>query len=191
MQPQNPYDFITNPTNPPKRSFINGGSMRDKIIIVSVGLLVIVLVGSLLSNLLAGSDGATDQIKRVVARQQEIVRIAEAGLETAQSPDTKAFAITTSLSVRSDQSEITALLTSNSVEMSPEELASAKNSDNDDTLESAQASSRYDEAFRAIMTSQIEDYLVRLRAAYEATSSQTAKDALEASYGSAEALLGQ
>lgn len=189
LPPRNPYEFITNPAPPPKRPLLSGGSLKQRLLLIGGGLLVLLLLIAILSALFSsGGKGGTDALKRVAARQAEIVRLAELGAEEGQSTELRAYALNIALSVRSDQAELAGQLTEAGVKLTPQELVSAKSTQADDALEAAAGSNRYDETFRSLIEEQLADYLSRLEAAHTAVSNPDLKAILETSYDSADAL---
>lgn len=189
MPPRNPYDFITNPAPPPKRPLLSSGSLKQRILLIGGGLLVLLVLISIVSTLLSsGSKSATNALKRVVAQQAEIVRLAELGAKDGQSSELRAYALNIAYSLRSDQAVLSGTLADSGVKITPQELASAKDTQADSTLEAARSSNRYDEAFHALMQTQLDGYLSRIEAAHKEVSNPDIKALLEASYDSATTL---
>lgn len=186
--PGNPYDFILNPQQQTKRSFLSGGP--TKILLIAGGALLLVVVASIVFSLLFSGGGQTGQLKEIAAAQEEIIRVAELGLKEAKSPDGLSLATTVNLSVTTDQSRLLGALEKSGIKVGSAELTSKKDPKTDELLENAAANNRYDEALTEILTDQLNDYLRLLRSAHQANPNADAKAALEASFDSASALLG-
>lgn len=184
----NPYDFILNPQQQPKRSFLSGGP--SKLLMIAGGTLLLIIILSIVLSLLFSGGGQAGQLKEIAARQEEIVRVAELGLKEAKSPDGLSLATTVSLSVATDQSKLLGALEKSGIKVEPAELNSKKDAETDELLKNAAANNRYDEALTEILTDQLNDYLKLLRSAHQANPDTDTKTALESSFDNASALLG-
>jgi hypothetical protein len=188
---QNPYDFITAPSQQPKRSLLPGNSFMGRIIIVLGGgflLMIILLVaGSLLGR---GSQSNVAALKKLAAQQQEIVRIADIGSTKAEASDIRARALTAKLSTQSQQKTLVSYLERTSGVVSVEELASQKDVATDELLNTATASNSFDEVFTTTLTELLNAYATDLQGVYDSTSNEETKQVLSESYTSTALLLG-
>lgn len=184
VQP-NPYEFITNSGQPQKPGLLGGPSFKRRLLIVVGGGLVLLLVFIILFSVIFGSGGGnTDQLKALAQEQQEIARVAEIGNLKAKSPNNKALAITTKLSVQTDQNQLTTLLEKQGIKLNSKDLALKKDADTDATLTQAEQNNRFDEVFAQIMDEKLAVYQKSLQAAYQ-NSSKNTKSILDSSYKSA------
>lgn len=186
----NPYDFITNPGTPPKKSMLGGGSAKKRLFIVAIGALVFIILAMVIMSLLsAAGSGSTNALKTLVAEQEEIIRISELGTKSAQSSEARALAITTNLSVITHQKELISYLESKDTKLSKEEIAAEKDGKTDDAFQDATTNNRFDEVFTETLQRKLATYTNLLESTHKDTSNETAKNLLKTSYASASALL--
>lgn len=190
--PAGQYDFIFNPQQPKKTGgFGFGGSLKNRLSIIVVAGILLLLGFSLVSNLLSSGQKTTIRnLKTIVAQQQEIIRIAEAGAKDAKSTDARGFALTVKLSVTTDQQKMQTQLGAYKAKMTPQELAAKKSSDTDKTLADATTNNRYDEVLRETLASALGDYQRHIRTAYDGAVGTKTKATLESSFANTELLLG-
>ena len=188
----NPYEFITNPGKPPKKQlFGGGGSLTKRLIIVvggAVALMILLAIGT--SLLTSGGSGNVSALKTMVAQQQELARIAAIGAERAQDSSIRAQALTTKLSVTTQQQKLTSYLASRDVKLNEQELIIKLNKDTDKALDAAASSNRFDQAFQEELTKQLNSYAVALQDAYKSTSNEKGKAVLSESFNSTAFILG-
>lgn len=186
----NPYDFITNPGQPPKRSFGSGNDLMKKVMIIVGGAVILMIVAAIVVSLLtSGSQGATQSMKDIVFEQQEIIFLSADGAKEAIDPSIKALAITSQLSVQSDQTKISSYLDKAGSGVDKKLIPTKISTETVAALENAKSSNRYDEVFEELLRSKLSDYQLSLKSAYESTGSEDAKMVLSDAYTSASNLL--
>lgn len=187
---QNPYDFILNPSQPPKKQLFGGGSMKSRIIIVAVGLILLMIIGAIISSLIANANkGPTEQLKSIVAQQQEIIRIANSGTDSALTSTGRSFAATVKMSIQTDQKNLRDQLSTTGIGLKPEELSSKRNSKTDEALKAAADNNRYDEELIDALSKMLNTYAKDLKSAFDATKNQDTKQVLSDAYSSAVTIL--
>lgn len=188
MQPQNQYDFITNPGKPPKKPLLpTGNSMQARIFIVLGGVLVLLIVGILVATLISSSGkGQKETLLKAAQQQTELIRVSKTGIDNARSPAARNLAVTTNLTLQSDQK---ALLTH--VKASQKQLALSKDTKTDIALTTAEQSNKFDEVFTETIQSQLAAYQKTLKTAYDGTSSKSLKTSLSEQYTHAGTLIGK
>lgn len=185
----NPYEFITNPDQPSKKPAF-GGSTKSRIILVSLGIVLLIIIATVISTVMGSAGRASvESLKNISAQQTEIIRVAELGNEGAISSETRAYISTISLTVTTSQQEVGERLTANKAKMSKVETASKLNSKTDESLNVAKANNRYDEELIATMNKELEKYMTSLKSAYDSNSSEKTRTALEKAYNNAGTLL--
>lgn len=187
----NPYDFITNAPTKPKKSLLPGGNSKTgRLILVGVAgvvlLLLFVIVVSLLSS---GSAATRADYSTLMQQQTELVRIIDTGLSKARLPDTKNLAITTKLTLSSQQSALLAAAKNAGASTDPKSLAAGKDTKTDQTLESAEQTNQFDEVFTAQLVEHLQAYQKQLKKLYDATEDNPTKAKLSGSYSAVEDLL--
>jgi hypothetical protein len=188
----NPYDFITNPGQRPKRQLFGGGGSLTKRIILVVGgaVLLMIIIAIVVSFLTSGGSSNLNSLKSIVAQQQELARVAGIGADKAQDSTIRSYALTAKLSVTSQQQKLIAYLESKNVKLSKEELAAKQDKSVDEALDAATSSNRFDEAFNEELTGQLNNYATDLQEAFDSTSNQNGKTVLSDSYSSTAIILG-
>ncbi|MDB5175825.1 MAG: hypothetical protein JWM81_683 [Candidatus Saccharibacteria bacterium] len=188
----NPYDFIVNPSKPPKNNPIANGSMFSRLLVVSGGLVVLLVLFVIVKGLLGGGDAGTKNMIGVAQRQQEIVRITSAASDKPGiSSDNKNFAITTKLSVTSAESDLKKYLASQGTKLKPQELALKKSAATDEQLKAADAASTYDTTLQQVMKTQLTLYQQELQRAYQKTTGTNGRALLKKQYADTSLLLKQ
>lgn len=184
MQPTqnvNPdYGFIMNNGQVPKKSLLpSGKSPLQRILIVVIGGFLLLLVGIVVFSLLSrGQTSSVDRLVGIVAKQEELARVAQIGEKQATSQDTKNLASTVSLSLISGQQQLLTVIKKQGRKITAKEITAAKNTDTDQELTAAAQANRFDEAFTATMQKQLLSYQQSLNEAYKASSSRSEKQTL-------------
>lgn len=187
---QNPYSFITSTGPAPKKPLLGGGSMKSRILLVGGTLLLIIIIFTVVSSLLSGgSKGTISGLKDIIAKQQEIIRIAELGAKDATSVDARNFAKTVSLTVQTDQTKTVEILSSNNGKIIKEEQAASFSSKTDQALEAAKANNQYDTVLKETLTTQLTAYLATLKKTHDGTNGKNTKENLSSSYKNASTLI--
>lgn len=191
------YDFITNPSpgglkkgkNP--FSFGNGGgkAAKMKLIIIAGGALALVLLGALVFSFLSnrGPDNK-QQLLKVAQQQNELIRISDIGVEKARGTAARNLAVTTKLSLTSDQPVLLAALKGQDMKVGSKELGGGKNTKTDAMLTTAAQANRFDEALVEYLQKELISYQKNMNAAYETTVSNSLKTVLKAQYENAKTL---
>jgi hypothetical protein len=200
MQPQQPmppthpanYDFILNPTPPPRRT-LGGNSMAMRILIVAVGIFVLLIIAVVFLQLLGKGGGSFDKHAMLIVAQDqtELVRLADRGDQDATTQTNKNFSATTSLGMKSEQAALLKYLAEHGYKPKDKELAQKHSVQTDTQLDQAKSSSTFDTVYAGIMKQQLESYKQDLSTAYNSAKSDSAKAALKARYAAADMLLTQ
>ncbi len=189
--PPNPYDFITNPAQPPKKTLLPGGSLRTRLLIIVGGAVALMGIIAIITVLFTGGGkGNTAALKELVAQQRELARIADIGAQRAQDGSTRSLALVTKLSLTTQQQQLTSYLEDRGNDIKREELEAKKNPKTDQTLEAAASASRFDDALRSELETQLRAYLQSLQSVHQDISNDTGKSILARSYESTSAILG-
>lgn len=158
---QNPYDFILRDTPPPKRQLNLGSSMPVRIAIIVGGLLLLIVMFAVVSSLLGSASNAHKQrLIEAGQAQTEIIRIAKLAEEQAGDLGVRSLAVTTQLSLSTDQQAIKTALTKRGIKEKSldKTFGTTKNPKTDAALEEATANNRFDDTFLEILDKQLNDY---------------------------------
>lgn len=190
---QNQYDFILNPNDgkQQKKSLLPQKWGFQQIAIVGGGTLVLlILLIVVLSLLFGGGPSNKDQLLGVVAKQNELIRISDIALKDGKSTQARNLAMTTKLSLRSDQASLTAALKSQKVKIGGAQLNAAKSSKTDELLTTAAQNNRFDEAYLEFIQKELVAYQKALNEAYRTTVSSKLKETMKVQYQNASVIIG-
>ncbi len=189
MDPNNPYDFIVNPSgNNPKRvvNFNSGG--KNKMVVFGIfglGIIIVLIIGfSLLTSL--GKTNNQDLIK-VEAQQTELLRIIELGKKDATDSALLNRLSSLETLVTSDKTKVAKLLSDRGVETNKTILASEKDADVDSALEKAKQNGNYDDVLLSKVSDRSNSYYSSLKTALSDAKTKTEKELLNISISNLEA----
>ena len=185
----NPYEFITNPGQPPKSPLLGGSTKSRIFIVVGAIFLLLILFGIASTILSSGKNASTVALKNVIAEQEELIRISDIGFKDALGTEARGYAITVSLTMKTSQQELTERLTATKAKMNAIDLKAKNNPKTDEALTAAQASNRYDEALTEALNDNLSKYMKDLKSTYNSTGSEKTKAALNKAYDNAAILL--
>ncbi len=187
----NPYSFLFEESKKSKKSLIpSGNSIKQRILIVLVGVLVLLTVVMLVLSVLNRSSAtAKADLERAARQQAEIIRIATIGASKAKDAKTKNLALTTSLSLSSAQAGLLKAVQQNGGKLTTKQLAGAKNATTDALLTNAEKSNTFDSVFSQELKTELTTYKDSLKKAYDSSNSEKIKNTLSAYYDQANVLL--
>lgn len=156
---------------------------------VAAGALIGIMLVVIIAGMISGSQkGDTQALITAAKQQEELIRIAEIGISKAKTQDAKNIAITTKLSLSSQQSEMQAAIKAAGV--SAKSAKSTPSSKTDQALLTAEQNNRFDEEFLKIMSDSLSAYQKSVKAAYDGATSKKLKTALTTQFKSANTLAG-
>ncbi len=159
--------------------------MLSRILIVGAGLIILLIAFSIIKGVLSGGGNKAAML-HVVQDQQEIVHLSTAAaLVPSISTTNKNFAVSASLVVSSQKSQLLTYLLKQHQKVSLKELHLKVSPSLDAQLTSAAAASTYDLTFRDDMNSQLTDYRAALQLAYKQTPGANGRKLLSEDYSSA------
>lgn len=185
----NPYDFITNPSKPARKSLLPGGKM-GRIIIVGAGAAIIIMVGVIVAAVISssGADLKTDYLS-LAQQQTELIRVSDIGVTKARQTNAKNLAITTQYSLSSQQQEILALAKKAGAATDAKTLAAGKDDKTDALLTSADQANQFDDVFAKTLKALLQKYRLTLKKIYDATDSTSTKTTLSKNYEAVDRLV--
>lgn len=182
----NNYDFIMNSPQP-KRSF---GSMKQRIIMVVVGGLVLLTIAIAAFALLSGSGGSNiEKLTDLAQQQTEIARIADIGTQKSTSAATKNLAFTTKLSLLSSKQQTVSFLAKKGTTLKDKQLTLKKNSATDQRLNDAASNNTFDATFTKLLTDELTSYRTALLAQFKNTTNSVERQLLQDGFNGASILL--
>lgn len=194
-QPPNPsaYDFIVNPGAPPKRRLAGSSSPLKRIIIVSIGLILLLIVFVGVKNALTASSSNGPALLKVAIEQHELVAISHAAVISQQltSDDDRNLASTTELSLTSARSQLIQYARLQNQKITLKQLVYIGSKSVDAQLAASAAASTYDATFKQILKSQLSEYQLSLKQAFSRTEGSKGRELLNSQYDGATLLIRQ
>ncbi len=188
-QGSNPYDFITNPGVAKKKSLIplpTGGSKTAKVLIIVVIITILIVTAAIVSSFLGKADKEVQlQLTSAIKQQKELIRLSDIALKKARTAEAKNLAITTQLTLTSEQSALQSSAKTLGVKVDAKSLANSESKKNDELLTKAEQFNKFDEVFLDTIRGDLTDYAKTVQSAYKGTTNKKAKDALAAQYKAA------
>lgn len=198
VNPQTPYDFITNPqaSTQVRSSFLSGKSLPIRLAMVVGGLVVLFIIFAIAKSILGGGGFKLQPFEVVLEDQQEIIHLTSNALqpqngESSLSDSDQNFVATTNAVMTSDQSQLTAYLTTNKQTVTQQELNLKVSTSIDDQLTAAQGAGNYTTVFEQTINSQLNGYAVDIQRAYLETTGKKGRAQLSNDYAQAGLLLKQ
>jgi hypothetical protein len=191
---QDQYNFIMNPdTGPQPKGLLPSGfnlGKKQLIILGVVGVILLGIIGTLLYSLANSGPTNKDQLVGVALEQNELIRVSEVAIKEAKGTQARNLAMTTKLSVRSDQSSLVAALRAQGVKLNANQLRGGKKAENDRKLTEATQNNRFDEVYLDLIQKALVTYQRNLNTAYKTTVSPRLKETIKAQYQHASLIIG-
>jgi len=189
------YDFIVNPNKPeaPKQSPIPGARSPFAIkilLIIGAPLVIMVFLFILVSLIFSGSSTNTANLISLSQIQQELIRIGGEG-DKAATQATKNLAITTELSLTTQQKQLLRFLAQKGTTVGEKQLQEKADPKTDKLLESAKQTSTYDIAYLQVMENLLTTYSTAIDNAYDDATSKEERALLKTQYDQAQLLITQ
>ncbi len=190
-----PYKFIMEPPKPPraaKFSFrnIGGNSFMVKLVLLIGGAVILMIISAIVINIFFSNKTNIEDVVGIVQTENEIARVAAQGTKAVTVPVQNA-AVTTQLTLTTQQQAWTAFLAKQGRKISPKELVLKKDANTDKQLTQARATSTYDLTLTQLLRTQLEAYKGLLKNAYDNASNKQEKVLLESHYKQTNLLLEQ
>jgi hypothetical protein len=193
--PTNQYDFIVNAGKRGPVTIlpsVNNSSLKTRLLVAGAGALVlIVLFWVFIALISSSSSSSTAPLISLAQQQNEIARVSTESAQDAVLPTTQTFAITTSLSLLSEQRAFLAYLRSLGSVPASSILQATRNSKTDATLKSALSNGNYDQAYIAITQSELASYEHNLKQVFADTKVVKERQLLQVAYQQAQLLVQQ
>jgi len=167
-----------------------GGGKKPLVILIGGGLVFLLLIVVLINGLISNANKAdTESLVKAAKQQQELIRISDIGIQKAKTQSAKNIAVTTKLSLASQQSAMETAI--KAAGLNPKKvLVVSANAETDKALETAEQNNRFDEEFLKIMSANLVIYQKSVKTAYSGATSKKLKAALDSQYKSANTLAG-
>lgn len=189
MQPQQPdYNFIVNAGQKPKKALLPAGnSKQTRILVVLGGVVLLLIIGFVIMTVLSSAGkGQQETLLKASQQQAELIRVSKIGIEKARDANTRNFAITTNITLQSDQAGLLAIS-----KAKPKEIALGKSTKTDLALTTAEQSNKFDEVFTQTVQTQLIAYQKTLKSVYDATDGKKSKATLTEQFNHLNVLLAK
>lgn len=194
--PDQAYDFITDPPKTPKESLftkITAGSLVSRIALAIAILIFFIIIISIFKNIAGRSSTAeAAALTTVVQDQQELIHIAgESSTQAGLAANHQNFTATLQLSVGSSQGQLINYLLAGKKKLTPQQLNLKVSSTIDSQLSAAVTANDFDQVFQQVMQSQLSSYYKDIQKAYAQDKGPHARAILQDSSQQAQLLYTQ
>lgn len=171
----NPYGFILNPEKPPKPplKIFGGNAMIQRAVIVGMGVLLLIIITVFgLSFLNKASNAQAQRLVEIAQTQTEILRVSETTQSKITDSGLAKISILNQLTTRTALKDISDALAKRGQKVNEKLLAKGQNPGNDQVLTEAEQNSTYNQAYRALLSQQLDNYLLQIEAAHSSGSAK-------------------
>lgn len=165
-QNPNPYSFITDePHHSPRKLPLPSGK-TGKFLVIGIGVVVLIIIIGVFINLLGSGDkDRTQSYIELAKKQTEIIRLSGLAETKAKNFDTKAYSLTTKLSLETSQKELIGRLEKRGIKSKDlsKQLSASKNKQSDQLLADAEKNGRYDETLLGLINKNLENYQTEVK----------------------------
>jgi hypothetical protein len=193
MEPQHPanYDFIINPEKP-QRGLVAPTSLKQRVLILGGGLVLLLVIGSFVMQLLKGSDNTKPALVSVLQQQQELLHLTQdTPTQTGVSPSNSSAAITIQLSIGSEQQELLTYLKQNHIKVSAKDIALGISAKTDADIKTAIDGGNYNTVLHSTLIDKLTSYRQYLVRAYSTAKGARGRALLKQDTANADLLLTQ
>ena len=191
MQPRAPnsnYDFIMKDGQPAKKGFKLPSTGLPKKAVWAIGGVLGLMILAVIYSAVSGGGGSGQPYANALARGQEIIRVSTSVGQLAQDVPTQNLAATTQNALTSEQTQLTAYLTTQKIKVSTLALNGDKNTSTDSAMQTANTNGNLNSVYAAYLKSQLQLYAADLKTAYNSSGSH-GKTILSNAFNSTEVLL--
>ena len=178
------------PPKKPKPTGLANNPFLMKLILIAGGAVAVLIICAIVVNMLFAPKTNIADIVTITQTEQEIVRVAAQG-SSGTDASTRDAAITTQLTVTTQQQIWLNFLAKHKKKVPLKELSLKKNVTTDAQLTQAKATSTFDGTYKTLMRNQLEAYNILLKDASDNAGEAQEKATLLAHYNQVQLLLQQ
>lgn len=191
-QQGSPYEFILNPSKPPKKKMgLGGNNFAMTLGLIIGGAFIFMIILSVLLNAVGGKTLSKGDLIALAQSENELVRVSQSATASATQQTTKNLAVTIQLSMLSQQQKTVNFLAQNGVKVDQKELGLKQNAQTDQQLSSAKTTSTFDLVFSQIMQDELDTYAKNLKVLNSRAANQTESDLTSTFYTQTQLLISQ
>ena len=165
--------------------------MRKLILIVG-GILSFIILVVIFSAIFSGGSSTKDSFISLAQTQQEIARVADAGVSGAVQQTTKNVATTAELTMMTHQQQVLALLKQQGIKkLGDKQLALKQDATTDQKLNAGRETSTYDTVFLQILQDDLQTYSASVKQLSGTSSDATQAELFGSYYEQAQLILSQ
>lgn len=188
----NPYDFILNPQETPKKRFTNKGSkLAITLLLAVVGAFILTIIISVVFSSIGPKKLSKDDLAGVAQSQQELIRISIQGASDSRVQVSRNLSTTVEYTMMTQQRQVLELLSKQGLKLGKKELALKQNATTDQKFTTAKSTSTYDQTFTQVMQQMLTDYANLLKGLTAKTESQSEKDRMSEYYRQTQQIISQ
>lgn len=165
--------------------------MGARIALIGSAVVVLIIIMLVVLAIFRKPNPNTAQMISLAKTQQEVNRIATAGLQKTTMQGLRNSSINVELTLLSHQNRTIAYLDTQKVKVTLKQLALKKSAATDAQLKTATENSTYDIVYGQVLQTQLKNYSNELKNAYTAVTGTNAKKLLSAEFTDTQKLLAQ
>jgi hypothetical protein len=190
----NPYEFILNPDQAPKKK-MGGGKFGNHfirtIVFILGGAILLMIIASFVISALAPKKISTADLIALTQTQAELLRISRQASSDATQQVTKNLATTVEYTMITQQKQTIDVLAKNKVKVSNKELALKQNATTDQKFTTAKSTSTFDQVYTEVLQTSLNDYAATLKQLSSQSATQTERDRMSDYYRQVQQLISQ
>lgn len=191
-QQGSPYDFIMNPSKPPKKKFgLGGNNFAMTLALIVGGAFLFMIILTVLLNSFGPKTLSKSDLVTLAQVENELVRVSQSAAASATQQTTKNLAVTIQLSMLSQQQKTLNFLSANGVKVDQKELGLKQDATTDQQLASAKTTSTFDLVFSQLMQDELEAYSKDLKILNGRAANKTERDLTSTFYTQTQLLISQ
>jgi hypothetical protein len=160
----NPYEFILNPNEAPKKKDLGFKNNFVRTIVFVVGGTILLMIAAVLVlNALAPKKISITDLTGLAQTQTELLRISRQASSDATQQTTRNLATTVEYTMLTHQKQTLEVITKNGGAVDGKILALKQNSSTDQKFRAAKSTSTFDTTYTEIIQTELDDYAVLLK----------------------------
>lgn len=189
----NPYEFILNPSQPPKNKKVGlKGNFFLTIGVIVASIIAVMIIAAIMINALAPQKITAADLTGIAQTQNELLRISRQGSSDSTQQVTRNLATTIEYTMLTQQKQTIELLSKKGGSIDNKGLALKQNAATDQKFRTAKSTSTYDKTFTEIIQTELNNYAASLKALTEIESaSQSDRARMSDYYRQVQDLLSQ
>jgi hypothetical protein len=189
----NPYDFILNPDQQPKKRGVGSfkGNFAVTIGLIVGGVIILMVFITILLNTFGAKQVNPADIVGLAQTQTELLRISRQATSNATQQVTRNLATTIEYTMITQQKQTLDVLGKLGEEVNNKELSLKQNAATDQKFTTAKSTSTFDQTFTEIIQTELDNYANTLKTLSTTSASQSERDRMSDYYRQVQQLISQ